>query len=188
MDAQDGVRSDSAGRTYFHLAEEDHFDQKAQSASGSRESSGDYDRAYADDETEIRTSLERRQHDYETLTAEEEAERLLLGGNDATSDRNFKQKSSRQRKKGLMGRRKRSSTAMDAEGELLFKAEKGGRSSSEDSHDSDSRRSNGNPLNQKSARAKVSHAGEDRNLTHAIRTDHVYFSPKEGAAVPSRSV
>jgi hypothetical protein len=155
MAAQDNMQPASGGNSDLDRTGQNNDQRNSPGTSASRLSSGEYDQDYADDEPEIRTSTERRQHDYETLTGEEEAERLLLGGNDTASSKKSKNKSSSQRRKGLLSRRPRRSNGTDDEGELLFKAEKGGRSSSEDSSDSNSRRLNVNPLKKISARGKV---------------------------------
>jgi hypothetical protein len=184
MAAGENVRPALDGPSDFDRTGHNHGQHSAPEDSASHLSSGEFDRDYVDDEPEIRTSTERRQHDYETLTGEEEAERLLLGGSEAAPGKKSKNKSSSQRKKGLLSRRPRRSNGTDDEGELLFKAEKGGRSSSEDSSDSNSRRSNVNPLKTISARGKVSSLEVDDSIRLHLLTPK--FSRNEGAAARSR--
>jgi hypothetical protein len=183
MAAQDNVQPASEANQDSDRTGQTHDRYGAPSDISSRLSSLDHDHDYVDDEREIRTSTERRQRDYETLTGEEEAERLLLAGDEATSSRRSKNKSSNQRKQGLLSRRPRRSNGTDDEGELLFKAEKGGRSSSEDSSDPDSSRSNANPLKKISVRGKVSMLEEDQPIFCNVLT--TWFSQKGDVAAQS---
>lgn len=95
----------------------------------------------SDNETDSRTSADVQRHDRETIEAEEEAERLLAGGQDRSQDvrglahifgregteRDHKRSRRRQRKAG------RRSRGGNEESELLYKVEEGGRSSSAES-------------------------------------------------------
>lgn len=104
--------------------------------------SGSEDEVY---EEKARTSEDVRRHDRETLTAEEEAERLLGGENEekgASFGRRLADRREARRQRRREARRgKRKGRRGDGEGgELLYDTEHGRRSSSESSSEADLRR------------------------------------------------
>lgn len=115
--------------------------------------SGSEDEEY-DEKT--RTLEDVRRHDEETLAAEEEAEKLLGGGGGETGEKSFSQRFSdrrdaRRQRRRESRREKRSSRRGGKEGrELLYDTETGGRSSSEDSSETDMQQ-----LKETQARQKV---------------------------------
>jgi hypothetical protein len=96
--------------------------------------------AESEDEADPRTPGEVRRHDEETLTAEEEAERLLTGGADRGASRGGRGGRRRDGNDGTFNekrhtkRRKRRAARGGEEGELMYEMEEGGpRSSSAES-------------------------------------------------------